>query len=233
MDIYTLLRMSPSASRSDLQKKYSRIMDSYRLVKLFGEEPEVVELANLKMEKLRAAARICGLSEGSEAVMQKETEEDRIFAIKLALNSKNTNDELLNATGIMRKIGMLQESAEKYYLKAVASIRTDPTIQGCRNAIANLNKALTFDPGNPAYLEFLEAIRLETDRFADEQKMIHERAEEERREQERLSRDRIVAVDRAVNRSNNTLFLDNCISGQGCLFCCCCCLTIGCLCNSM
>ena len=144
----------------------------------------MVKIADSKIAQLKEAAKQVSINEEAAESTVTPTEQMDITAIKLALNSSNANASTLRGANILGKITKLPDSAEKHYLKAVANLRIDSSIGGCRNALDDIMRAIQADSTNTAYIGLLQAIEYEIDIYEER----HTRAAEEA-EQERLARE--------------------------------------------
>ena len=196
MDIYEVLRVSTNADKKELQAKYLRMLDSYQLVANFAESPEVAEIARQKIERLQELGKEAKLhDEISESTRIYSTEQE-ITAIRLTLNSNNSNSALLRGSNISGKIDALPESAEKHYLKAVVLLKIDSSFSGCRNALSEIQAAVKLDPTNEAYRGLMDALDEQFTEYERKQKQLAAKAEQERLERERQSREAVNAAER-------------------------------------
>lgn len=224
MDIYEMLRVANYTDKKELQAKYVRMLESYRLVESFAESPEVAAIAQAKIDQLLKAAKEAGLEEDCcERVKTSSTEQD-ITSIKLALNSSRSNASLLWGRDIMGKIDALPNCAEKHYLKTVVLLKTDSSFNGCRDALKEIQEAVRLDPGNIAYKGLMDALEEQFAEYERHQTMLAEQAEKDRIERERRSA-------QALQEAENRRFWDAagpCLGGLGAiavyiLGCVCCC----------
>ncbi len=224
MDIYQILRVSKNADKAELQAKYLRLLDVYQMMATFAEEQEVADIARLKLEQLISAGKECGLYSEYPESFTTATPQAEISSIKIALNSSRADADKLRNSNILRRIDALPESAEKYYLKAIANLRIDSSLQGCKSAVDELHKAIEMDPANEAYIGLLDAISEQMQEYEQQQREKAEKEERERREQEKKSQ-------RALAAAKRRHFLGtagSCISGivgigfYVFMLCCCC-----------
>lgn len=196
MDIYEVLRVSTNADKKELQAKYLRMLDSYQLVANFAESPEVAEIARQKIERLQELGKEAKLQDELSESTRIYSSEQEITAIRLALNSSNSNSVQLRGNNISGKIDALPNSAEKHYLKAVVILRIDSTFNGCRNALSEIQTAVKLDPTNEAYRGLMDALDEQFTEYERKQKQIAAKAEQERLERERQSREAVNAAER-------------------------------------
>lgn len=196
MDIYEVLRVSTSADKKELQAKYLRMLDSYRLVASFAESPEVAEIAQQKIERLQELGREAQLQDELVEDTKIYSAEQEITAIRLALNSGSANGAQLRRNNISGKIDALPDSAEKHYLKAIVLLKSDSSFDGCRNALSEIQTAVRMDPQNEAYLGLMDALDEQFTEYEGKQKQIAVKAEQERLERERQSREALNAAER-------------------------------------
>lgn len=224
MDIYEVLRVSTNADKKELQAKYLRMLDSYQLVANFAESPEVAEIARQKIERLQELGKEAKLQdEISESTRIYSTEQE-ITAIRLTLNSNNSNSALLRGSNISGKIDALPESAEKHYLKAVVLLKIDSSFSGCRNALSEIQAAVKLDPTNEAYRGLMDALDEQFTEYERKQKQLAAKAEQERLERERQSREAVNAAERRRFWNTAAPCLSSLVSLAitilGCVCCC-------------
>ena len=109
------------------------------------------------------------------------------------------------------------ESGEKYYLKAVVSLRRDNyNITGCNNAISFLEKSLEHDPVNKLYRSLFNAIK-------DEIKIYNDKQEKTRKAQEARERRIKEEVERKKRKETigNAVGIGASIAGFICVCACC------------
>ncbi len=187
MDIYHMLRLTKSATAEEVQQRYSRVTESYRLVAACAEDEDVAKLANAKLSAMRSEGLKMGLEEDKIETAFEASEQTELSAIRRLLNSSNGNATILNGSNIDGKLNQLPDSGEKYYLKAIVTLKTDSSLKGCEKAVEYLRKALTYDPSNSAYLGIMDAIAEEIAIYEDEQRRIAESSEQERKQREKQS----------------------------------------------
>lgn len=190
MDIYQLLRVRVGASKSELEPRYARLVESYRLTAEFAENEEVAAIAKTKLEQLLAAGQEYGLTEQRDSGAAVSPQAS-IAEIRLALNSSNANAEKLRGADISGKIGRLPECAEKHYLQAIVQLRLDSGVDGCTAAVKELETALKLEPGNEAYTGLLNAIAEETQALKRRQDERAAREEAARLAREQASREEL------------------------------------------
>ena len=193
MDIYQILRVKTTVDKNELQAKYSRLLDTYKLTVAFAEDKAIVDVANKKMSQLIEAGKECGLSSDESVEMKAYSSiESEISLIKLALNSSKADGALLRKEKILERIIKLPDCAEKHYLKAIVDLKYDSSLKGCKSAIDDLKESLKFDPTNTAVITLMDAINEQLNEYANklQQKQIqdeNDRLERERQSQEALS----------------------------------------------
>lgn len=221
MDIYQILRVRRDAGKAELQAKYLRMLDTYRMVADFAEDQDVARIARLKLNQLLAAGKEYHLYGECPENAGGVTPQTEIAAIKLALNSQKASGGYLSGSSIPEKIDRLPESAEKHYLKATVILKMDGSLNGCREAVPEIQKALALDPSNAAYSGLLDAIEAQVNDYAEQQRLTAEMSERARAEQERRSQQ---ALDEARGRQ----FWNGVGSSGGGLAGCLCCAAVWC-----
>lgn len=192
MDIYQILRVKTTVDKNELQAKYSRLLDTYKLTAAFAENKEIADVANKKLSQLIEAGKECGLSDEHIEMKTSSSTESEISLIKLALNSSKADETLLRKERILERIMNLPKSAEKHYLKAIVDLKFDSSLKGCKSAIDDLKESLELDPTNAAVLTLMDAINEQLNDYANklQQKQIqdeNDRLERERQSQEAIS----------------------------------------------
>ena len=157
MDIYQILRVKTTVDKNELQAKYSRLLDTYKLTAAFAEDKEIADVANKKLSQLIEAGKECGLSDEHIEMKTSSSTESEISLIKLALNSSKADETLLRKERILERIMNLPKSAEKHYLKAIVDLKFDSSLKGCKSAIDDLKESLELDPTNAAVLTLMDA----------------------------------------------------------------------------
>ena len=196
MNIYQILRVRKNADKTELQSKYLRLLDSYKITATFAEDQEIANIAKAKLNQLVAAGHECGLNNECFEAEETMTPQTNISSIKLALNSSKSDVSKLRGSNISGRIDSLPESAEKHYLKAVVSLKIDSSFQGCQNAVKELHSAVKLDPTNSAYTSLLDAISEQIKDYEQRQREKAAQEERDRQERERRSQEALSAAQR-------------------------------------
>lgn len=179
MDIYRILRESPSTPLEELEHKYWKMVDSYQLVVDFADDPEVASIAQRKLDQLVKAGQP-NWSSRSPDLQFPVSEQADLLAIKLALNSKHSLEGSVTRRRLEDRISNLPESAEKHYLSSILILKTMRGIDGCIRAAAELANAIERDPRNIAYKNLAEALNEQINLYEARLQEEHNAAEAER-----------------------------------------------------
>jgi hypothetical protein len=223
MDIYQILRVKSNTNINEIQMKYLRLLDAYQLVRDFSDEPDVVEIAQNKIEQLKRAGGEARLSSDLALSKPDSSTQESIAAIRLALNSSRSDAKSILSNRLIERVNGLDNSSEKHYLKSILILKTDSSINGLRLAVESLHRALNLDPTNSAYQGLVSAIEEQIDEYVIKQKMIASEQEKERAAQEVRAQQAI--IDAQTKKFWNSVS-DNWMMYALGLCCCYCCVSI-------
>lgn len=196
MDIYEILRVNKNVNITELQEKYARLVDVYIMTVEFAENQEVADIAKLKLEQLLELGKKHGLNTKHSQRNIVYSLQNEINIIKLALNSSASDYSKLKGNDISGRIDKLPECGEKHYLKAIVHLRINSDLQGCKNAVEELHKAIKCDSTNEAYRGLIDAIAEQIEEYERRHIDFINQQEQERQEQEKLSQRAVIEAQR-------------------------------------
>jgi len=208
MDIFQLLKLNKTVDQKELQRKYSRTLDSYELVAKFSEDLESREIAQKKIALLKEHGAASNLKNEIVETESVVSEQNEITQIKLMMNTSNGSPTTLQSDKVLGRVKRLSDSGEKHYLLAILTLALNNKLQGCKEAISELQIALAFDPQNQAYMALVDAISFELSEFERVSGKAMEEAEAKRIQQENAS------LTQLQNTQRGNFFS----SGRGCIF---------------
>lgn len=236
MNIYEELKISPDSGEALVKQKYWQTLETYQLVFGSSENDQIKTLAQMKIDKLKMLGKEKGYPDtpayhpkSKEQIHQLDKngglEDSEEILFKAKLLCWGNDQSYADLDKINKLLDTARESGEKYYLKAVVTLRIDNySILGCRNAVTMLEQALRYDGLNELYLGLFNAVKREIEIYND--KVENDRRAEEER-QRRLEED--IEIKKRNDMIGNVIGVSVAVlAGIG--MCCCCqkCCSGGC-----